>query len=237
MPPAVGILDADGWAICPDCLTRINCGPTGLANLEKRHRQTPTCYNNRAKRAKEELKNQKKKKNGSLLNYFKNPKATSIPSTVSNPAPVHSHKLAPEQVADTRAALPTALQYDEPIFLSKAVVFNGFLARFQYLIENLPESIPEASDYDRLAIFAVRPCDFDDTSIPSGELWEEVVNKVLKSMFGWGMEGNMDDIIRRGRKGLDGLAEFVKYFVVKRGVDEALFEGKLSYLMCALEEK
>jgi hypothetical protein len=107
----------------------------------------------------------------------------------------------------------------------------------QHLINNLPESIPEASDYDKLAIFSARPCDFDDTSIPSSELWEEIVNNVLKSTFGWGMEGNMDDIIRRGRKGLDGLANFAKYFIVKRGVDEALFEGKLSFLMSALEEK
>jgi hypothetical protein len=47
----------------------------------------------------------------------------------------------------------------------------------------------------------------------------------------------MDAIIRRGRKGLDGLTEFMKYFVVKRGVDEALFEGKLTHLTRALEEK
>jgi hypothetical protein len=231
--PVVGVLDTDGWAICPDCLTRINCGPSGLANLDKRHRQTPTCDNNKAKRAKEELKNQKAKKNRSLLNYFTKPKAASIPSKVNNTAPVHSHKLALE------VAIHTGLQpeCEELAFPSKAVVFNGFLARFQFLIKNLPESIPEASDYDKLAIFGARPCDFDDTSISSGDLWEEVVNKVLKSTFGWGMEGNMDEIIRRGKKGLDGLAEFVKYFVVKRGVDEALFEGKLSYLMRALEEK
>jgi hypothetical protein len=201
--PPVGVLDADGWAICPDCRTRINCGPSGLGNLEKRHRGTPTCNNNKEKRAKEELKNRNTKKNGSLLSYFKKPKAASIPSTVSNPAPVHSHKLAPEQVADTEVVILTGLQCAEP-------AISGFLARFQYLIKNLPESIPEASDYDKLAIFRARPCDFDDTSIPSAELWEEVVNKVLKSIFGWGMEGNMDEIIRRGRKGLDGLTEFVK---------------------------
>jgi hypothetical protein len=75
-------------------------------------------------------------------------------------------------------------------------VFSGFLDRFQYLIKNLPKSVPKASDYDGLAIFGARPCDFDDTSIPSRELWEEVVNKVLKSTFGWGMEENMDEIIR-----------------------------------------
>lgn len=95
----------------------------------------------------------------------------------------------------------------------------------------------KASDYDALTIFSARPSDFNDTSIPSGELWEEVVNKILKSAFGWGVEGNMDNIICRGRKGLDGLADFAKYFIVKQGVNEALFEGKLLYLMTALEEK
>lgn len=239
----VGVLDDEGWAICPDCLTRINCGPSGLGNLEKRHRQTPTCVDNKAKRVKEELMKQKAKKNGSLLNYFKKPKAASIPSTVHNPASVLSHKLAPEQAADAEVVVsrnPKDLQHEGPACPSKAVsepIFSGFLARFQYLIKNLPESIPEASDYDKLAIFGARPSDFDNTSVPSGELWEEVINNVLKSIFGWGMEGNMDEIIRRGRKGLDGLSEFVKYFVVKRGVDEALFEGKLSYLTRALEEK
>ena len=166
----------------------------------------------------------KLKKNGSLLSFFKKPKAASIPSTLSNPALVHSHKLTKEQLAGTGTVIPTGLQSDEPAFHSGAdsdLVFSGFLTRFQYLIKNLPESIPEASDYDKLAIFAARPCDFDDTSIPSDELWEEVVNKVLKSIFGWGMEGNMDEIIRKGRKGLDGLNEFMKYFIVKRGVRES----------------
>jgi hypothetical protein len=33
-----GILDDDGYAICPDCLARVNCGTVGIANLERRHR-------------------------------------------------------------------------------------------------------------------------------------------------------------------------------------------------------
>ena len=55
--------------------------------------------------------------------------------------------------------------------------------------------IAEGTDHDVLAIFNRRPCDFNDTSVPSGELWEEVINKILKLVFGWRMEGKMDDII------------------------------------------
>jgi hypothetical protein len=71
--------------------------------------------------------------------------------------------------------------------------------------------------------------------LDADELWENLLNGMMKSAFGWGNEGNMEEIIRRGRKGLDGLLNFVKYFIVKRGVSEGLFEGKLAYLMSALE--
>ncbi|KAF8805025.1 hypothetical protein BYT27DRAFT_7105589, partial [Phlegmacium glaucopus] len=49
----LSILDADGYAVCPDCSTRINCGTIGLANLEKRHRGTKACNEARAKRDKD----------------------------------------------------------------------------------------------------------------------------------------------------------------------------------------
>ena len=81
---------------------------------------------------------------------------------------------------------------------------------------------------------------YDDPSLSADELWETSLNGLFKSALGWGMdpmEGNMDDIIRRGQKGLDGLANFVKHFVVKRGVSMGLFEGKLTHLMNKLEEK
>ena len=47
----------------------------------------------------------------------------------------------------------------------------------------------------------------------------------------------MDKVIRWGRKGLDGLANFVKHFVVKQGVSIGLFEGKLAHLTSELERK
>lgn len=225
--------------ICPNCLTLIYCGTVRLANLEKQHCRKKVCQENKAKHAKE-LQNQKQKRNGSLLNFFKGPKATHIPSKVSNIAPIHSNSLALEKVANTGVVTSINTQSEgalPPPKVTPEPASSSFLERFLYLINNLPEIIPEASDYDALAIFSAIPCDFNDTSIPSGELWEEVVNKTLKFVFGWGIDGNLDDIICQGRKGLDGLADFVKYFIVKRGVDEALFEGKLSYLMTALEEK
>ena len=99
------------------------------------------------------------------------------------------------------------------------------------LVKNLPASVPEASKFDRLAVFGGNTKEFDDLSLEADKLWEASLNGVLKSTLGWGMqggmEGNMDEIIRRGRWGMDGLVDFATYFVEERGVSGGLFEGKL----------
>ena len=77
-PPATGVLDAEGFAICPECSTRINCGTAGLANLAL-HRGKGTC-----RKAKEKHDRRRKENNLSILSFLK--KATTkpipIPSTV-----------------------------------------------------------------------------------------------------------------------------------------------------------
>ena len=85
------ILDAKGYAVCPDCDSHVNCGTIRLANLEKRHRGRKTC------KAAQEKKNKKakKKKDGMIFSFLK-PKATIVPPMVNNPAPVHSYKLTPQ---------------------------------------------------------------------------------------------------------------------------------------------
>lgn len=64
-----------------------------------------------------------------------------------------------------------------------------------------------------------------------------MLNYLLKSALGWGTEKDMDEVIWCARKELDGLANFVKYLVIKWGVSMELFEGKLAHLLSKLEEK
>ena len=40
---ALPILDAEGYAICLDCDSHVNCGTIGLTNLEKRHHGKKIC--------------------------------------------------------------------------------------------------------------------------------------------------------------------------------------------------
>jgi len=116
-------------------------------------------------------------------------------------------------------------------------VVNSFISTFQNLVKSLPEDVPEASKFDRLAVFGGTPQEFDDPALDADELWETTINGILKSTLGWGMEGNMEEIIQRGKWGLDGLVKFATYFVEERGVSEGLFEGKLTYLAVALEKR
>jgi hypothetical protein len=190
----------------------------------------------KAKRDKEA----KRKKDGSLLTFFgKHPKATPIASTVKPSAPVRGQNLPTLVDPAVLVASPPKETIDQPLepVENSEPPINDVLWKLYNLIENLPASIPEASEYDRLAIFSGNPADHDDPSLSADELWETTLNGLFKSALGWGTEGNMDNIIRRGQKGLDGLANFVKHFVVKRGVSMGLFEGKLTHLMNKLEEK
>jgi len=113
---------------------------------------------------------------------------------------------------------------------------SPFIKKFSDLAKNLPHTIPEASDSDKLAEFGQDPANFDDKTFNEDDLWEEEINPRLKRILGWGIEGSMKDLIWRGRKGVEGLAIYARYFIEERGVSESLFEGKLSNLMIALEE-
>ena len=57
----------------------------------------------------------------------------------------------------------------------------------------------------------------------------------LKSVLGWGTDEDVGSLIK-GKKGLECLFDFVKYFIVKWGVSEGLFQGKLTHLFKGLRK-
>lgn len=107
------------------------------------------------------------------------------------------------------AALPVSELPEIPVEDNTTKTTPNFLETLHRLITGLPDTIPDASDYDTLAIFSAHPEGFDDPTLDADELWETVLNQLLKSALGWGTEGDMNKIIYRGKKGLDGLANFV----------------------------
>ncbi|EDR11237.1 uncharacterized protein LACBIDRAFT_324844 [Laccaria bicolor S238N-H82] len=211
-PPA---LDAEGFAICPDCGSLVNCGMIGLPNLEKRHCGTKVCKTAQQKRDKDV----KRKKNRMILSFLR-PKAAIVLLTIDGPPPVHSYKLVLQTASPTAASTTTEHGKAVSNSMSKSVlgpISNSFIKEFQDLVKNLPASVPEASEFERLAVFGGNLKEFDDTSLEADELWEESLNGVLKSMLDWGTEGNMDEIICCERWGLDSLVDFATYFVEECG--------------------
>ena len=114
--------------------------------------------------------------------------------------------------------------------------FENILEEFQYYLSNLPDSIPEAADDDKLAnALAGHPEVHGDPTLQGDELWEVGLNEFLKSVLGWGTEQDVGSLIK-GKKGLERLFDFVKYFIVKRGISEGLFKGKLTHLFEGLRK-
>jgi hypothetical protein len=233
----VPVLDTEKYAVCPDCDSHVNCGTIGLTNLEKRHRRKKVF-----KAAQEKWdKEMKIRKDRSILNFLK-PKATIIvPSMVNSPAPVYSYKLPLQSEPHVSSnAFITDMQGKTVSSMSQSAsgpIFNCFIKMLQELVKDLPASVPEASAFDKLVVFGGSPKEFDDPTLDAEELWEAILNIVLKSMLGWRIEENMDDIIYCGKWGLDSLVNFATYFVEEQGMSEGLFKGKLTNLVTALKTR
>ena len=113
---------------------------------------------------------------------------------------------------------------------------SELLKRIRKIVNNLPNSVPIASSQDRIAVFSHDPHLLAGTAKNGDDLWEDTLNSFLKEALGWGGEEDMEVMVCRGEKGMDGVMRFVKYFINERGVSEALFEGKLNRLLDAADK-
>jgi hypothetical protein len=150
---------------------------------------------------------------------------------------IQSHRLTPLQVIDTSPAVPNqqtkSLADSENVL---APIFENIFEEFRYYLNNLPDSIPEAAYDDKLVdALAGHPEIHTNPSLQGDELWEAGLNVFLKSVLGWGTDEDVGNLIK-GNKGLERLFDFVKYFIVKRGVSEGLFRGKLTHLFEGLRK-
>ncbi|KIJ98108.1 hypothetical protein K443DRAFT_628814, partial [Laccaria amethystina LaAM-08-1] len=110
-----------------------------------------------------------------------------------------------------------------------------FIKRLKEIVDCLPENIPISSGNNTLAAFSFEPALLNDPKISSDDLWEAVINRVLKEHLGWGVEVDMGELSHCGEQGMEGVLQFSQYFVEKCDVSMDLFEGKLTSLLCAAE--
>ncbi|KAJ7814764.1 hypothetical protein B0H14DRAFT_3746965 [Mycena olivaceomarginata] len=218
------VLDAEQYAICPDCKERVHCGPSGIQNLLKRHRGKGPCKEAQAKKAKKSLKD-------SQISAFFRPKPTPIPSTVVAPAPVRVFaKSAPAPV------VPLPLNRSRPFSEPPRPRFTpgSLLGRLEAAIKILPPTVQEATDSDALAAFGRDPSQYVDAEVPALEVFEHL-NPIFHTTLGWAMPvEETAQLLRRGVMGVDGLLRFIAYFVEERGVREQDFAAKIEQIIDAI---
>ncbi|KAJ6553180.1 hypothetical protein B0H19DRAFT_949897, partial [Mycena capillaripes] len=216
-------IDEEGFGVCPDCKFRIHCGPVGVANIRKRHVGSQTCRDNQ----KKSVKDLKPTKNQSLLGFLR-PRASKTPSTVTAPAPI---KLV------NRASVPTGILNSlssQESTLSTTKTRTALLGQLEAAIKKLPATVPEATESDVLAVFAVDPSGYVGAKVPAPEIFEHL-NPIFHKVLGWNMSTeDTAGILRRGPLGLDGLLGFFQYFVEKRGVREQDFSAKIHQVLDAI---
>jgi hypothetical protein len=124
-----------------------------------------------------------------------------VASTLSSQAPVHG-AYVPQSATHTRHTI-LRQQRETVSLLSQPVSepISNFINTLQKVVEDLPDSVPEASEFDKLAVFGKSLKEFDVPTSDANELWETTLNHVLKSTFSWGTEDNMNEIIQCGKWG------------------------------------
>lgn len=175
----------------------------------------------------------KKLKNMSIFGFLR-PKPAAVPSTVADP-PLVQHPLSRIEQPLPQPASSAPIDPVHHASHDIQLPATHIIERLRTVIARLPHTIPEGNDGDALAAFAGDPSILADPAMGPDELWEDLLNGMLKRQLGWGAVTDTTNLVRRGKKGLGGLLDFVKYYILERNVSASLFEGKLTSLMEALD--
>ncbi|KAJ6527860.1 hypothetical protein DFH09DRAFT_1327969 [Mycena vulgaris] len=227
--PVEIVVDANGYATCPDCEESVHCGTGGVGNLRKRHMGSKPCLAAQAKK----LTTQNKQFHDSKISGWLVPKPVRVPTTVAAPAPIQViAAYAP------RKLIPPSHSRDSPpptASLNARSASSSLLTQLEAAIQTVPSTVPEATDGDVLAASSQDPAHYVDPDVPAIEIFENL-NSILHTTLGWAMPvEETAGLLRRGAKGLDGLLRFFRYFVEDRGVREQDFGSKIQQILRAIE--
>jgi hypothetical protein len=106
-------------------------------------------------------KQEKEAKRQTLLSFFSRQCPAPVPLLIAPSMLVHSHTLASTRIS-------ALLVVSKPVVVVPSVIISpmppmtDFLEKLLDLIKHVPDTVPEATKYDRLAVFAGHPGDFDN---------------------------------------------------------------------------
>ena len=169
------------------------------------------------------------------------------PSIVSAPLPIHAPKnwakiTAPSNVDNTRPQPSSSTGPGLSLVVSGGLEGNNMcpvavklLHDLQAGVERIPVNKLEAAPNHRLSAFSMDP----SSCIGQGnDDWEDILNPMMKGAFGWGEDAMCEAVkgmLYRGQFGLDGFIQFLRFFVMSRGLKGAMVESKIKALLGELE--
>jgi hypothetical protein len=95
----------------------------------------------------------------------------------------------------------------------------------------LPPDVGEANENHPLAAFAGDPMGCVSKNEDAWETFDRLLNTLLQKP-----PDELQNLVRVGERGLIGLCCLLEYLVKYHQVMGYLFEGKLEWLMCAIDE-
>ena len=200
-------------ATCPECKRRINVGSGGT--------DTPGEHPNMVahQQGKECQAVQKAKRQGSLIGFFtRQDKSTPQTAAASPSIPSFVKSYTPPATAPIEAQCPLA---------------RMLLKKLQTAVSHLPQTVPEGSDDDAMAIFALAPEFLVDADVE--DPWESL-DPLLNQFCGY--QASAEAVaarIRRGERGMVGFCRVLSYFTTEKGLSGSLIEGKVAVVLKALE--
>lgn len=176
---------------------------------------------------------ERKKASSMFKSFFSGSKSKKVtPTSITPPTIRPQPKKKPSTVADTppnaalAAAGPQASTEDDSRRPAHINLRNRISQMHQRLLTPAP-----GLESTFLSEFEVAPASFDDPGLSRDDLWEETINSVLHRALGYGEDAEMNTkVVGLKPERLQGFIRFVDYFTGERGLDGALFEGRLARL-------
>ncbi|KAJ7167785.1 hypothetical protein C8R46DRAFT_1270144 [Mycena filopes] len=232
----------EGFLVCGTCKAQIKVGSGGVANLQENHEGKPKCL---ARKRENDLvekfgpKPVKKKPVFAPLNsYFFKPKQI-VPSKVAAPPSLHGTPVTPADPRSIPDAHVAEADYHIPsVPPAVSTEAQDLLVGLWAKMELIPSHAPHANSTHPLAEFSFDPqADVSLMQQTYDDDWAEHLEPMFKRAFGWGEfdAKYLMNLARRGRYGLDGLHQFLCYFVERRGLLGVRIQEYVAALMSAIE--
>ncbi|KAF8218703.1 hypothetical protein L208DRAFT_1348341, partial [Tricholoma matsutake] len=208
---------------CPEYTADIHVGTGGRNNLDI----------HKGSKASSVWPKSKGQTNRSLHTFFK-VKAPLNPPLVTAPLPIHAPKILSKLLTLKSNDIP--MKPMEPAF-NVCQNASELLSNLCREMNQIPLENPPATGENCLHPFRGDPAasvhqDADD--------WEDLLNPMLKQVFGWGeeeMHNSVKEMMCHGRYGLDGFVTFLDYFVMHWGLKGRMLESKVMAVIRELEAR